>query len=238
MGHGLCAKINLWGLAGAQGGGFIRTSVELVSEHQWTTQMKEPQQSLLKTADTSSCQHEVVGAGAWIRSQLSIHRAGQGSVWNSLGARAWGLLGLGLTGRQGTAGKVRLGWGPSLEAPARFWQGPKATQRAGLCAKRAKGTGPAQAAVARGRRLVSGQRGEHHGRPVVSSWLVFTFSSQGELGHCPLPDASSLCSCFLCLESVLEPQCRQLQERRGLVLVLWWCPFQTRQERLLSSLET
>lgn len=67
-----------------------------------------------------------------MRFQLGSRRAGQGNAWNSLGAKAWGLLGLGLTGRQGTAGNVRLGWGPSLKAPARFWRGaPKATQRAG-----------------------------------------------------------------------------------------------------------
>lgn len=119
----------------------------------------------------------MVGAGAWVRFQLGNHQAGQRSAWNSLGAKAWGLLGLGLTSRQGTAGNVRLGQGPSLKAPARFWQGPKATQRAGLCAKRAKGTDPAQAAVARGRQLGSGQRGGHHGRRVVSRWLVFTSSS-------------------------------------------------------------
>lgn len=46
MGHGLCAKINLWGLAGAQGGGSLRTS-ELVTEHQWTGQTQELQQGLL-----------------------------------------------------------------------------------------------------------------------------------------------------------------------------------------------
>lgn len=44
-----------------------------------------------------------------MRFQLGNHPAGQGSAWNSLGAKAWGLLGLDLTGRQGTAGKVRLG---------------------------------------------------------------------------------------------------------------------------------
>lgn len=33
-------------------------------------------------------QHEAVGAGAWMRSQLGSHRAGQGSAWDSLGAKA------------------------------------------------------------------------------------------------------------------------------------------------------
>lgn len=146
-----------------------------------------------QTADTGA-QHKVVGAGAWIRFQLGNHQANQGSAWNSLGAKAWGLLGLGWaqSGR-GTALKIRLGSGPSLKAPATFWRGePRATQRAGLCARRAKGTDPAQAAVACGRQLVSGQQGGHHGRPVVARWLVFIFSSQAELGCCPLPGTSSL----------------------------------------------
>lgn len=65
MGHGLCAKINLWGLAGAQGGGSVRTAVELVSEHQWTRQMEEPQHGLLRlqTRAVTNTRWLVLGCG-------------------------------------------------------------------------------------------------------------------------------------------------------------------------------
>lgn len=65
-----------------------------------------------QTADTSSYQHKVIGAGAWLRFQLGNHQAGQGGSWNSLGAKAWGLLGLGLTWQAGHSRKDQAGQGP------------------------------------------------------------------------------------------------------------------------------
>lgn len=138
----------------------------------------------------SDCRHKQLpargsGAGAWMG--LSWAVAGQGSACNIPGSKAWGAAetGLGLAG-QGTAGKDGLGWGPSLKAPARFWRGPTATQRAGFCANR-----PCSSCSGSWR-AAGGQRGGAARQPLTSRWPVFTSSTQAELECCPLPGTSSL----------------------------------------------
>lgn len=113
-----------------------------------------------QTTDTAmTSQHEAVVLQQGCASAEPL-QGRAGNAWNSPGAKGWGLLELGWvwTGRQGTAGRGELGWGPSLKAPARFWSGANghtASWVLWFCAKRARSTDPTQAAVDHGGQQVA-----------------------------------------------------------------------------------
>lgn len=145
-----------------------------------------------QTTDTAmTSQHEAVVLQQGCASAEPL-QGRAGNAWNSPGAKGWGLLELGWawTGRQGTAGRGELGWGPSLKAPARFWSGANGHTASWVLCKEGEEHRP-YSSCSGSWRAAGSQRGGHHGRP----WLYAGLSSppaQAELGCCPLPGASSL----------------------------------------------